>query len=63
MSKIDVIQEKLDRMHVDICDIKDFLQLQDTRLGSLEQWRSWMMGGLCVLGLCVGAGIIKIFGG
>ena len=43
-----VISVKLDNMHDDIIELKDRVKVQNGRIGKLENWRSYMLGGLAL---------------
>ncbi len=53
---------KLEAIHEDVLEIKQAVLAQNGRVRKLEHHRSWLAGGLSLLGFLLGLGILKIFG-
>lgn len=67
--KIDVIHEnvielkvKMDQTHIEVKEVKETIEKQNTRVSKLEQFQSWIFGGLGVLVFLAGFyGVFKLF--
>ena len=62
------LDAKLDPMATDIRELKDRVGAQNGRIGRLENWRSWITGGVAFMSILTAVvafavGVQQLFGG
>ena len=49
ISHMAATNEKLDSIKSECTELKNSIKLQNGRIGKLENWRSWMVGGMATI--------------
>lgn len=44
-----VVVSKLEQIHDDLVEVKKAVKEQNGRVRKLENWRSWIMGAVCII--------------